>query len=66
MVDIEPNQNKINAFKDEDLVCYCFGYTKRDIENDWKHYGRSMIYRRIASKKKSGECHCAALNPKGL
>jgi hypothetical protein len=66
MIEIEPKQVKRSAFKDDDLVCYCFKYTNRDIENDFRENGRSLIYRRIASAKKSGECNCAKLNPKGI
>ena len=66
MIEIEPKKNKSNVFKDDDLVCYCFKYTKMDIENDWKENGRSLIYRKIASEKKQGKCNCATLNPKGM
>jgi hypothetical protein len=65
MIEIEPKQNKRNEVKDDDLVCYCFKYTKRAIENDFKENGRSLIYRKIAAEKKSGGCNCATLNPKG-
>lgn len=54
-----------NEFKDDDLVCYCFRHTKRDIENDLRENGRSMIYERIVAEKKSGGCNCAEENPKG-
>ncbi|PKN61613.1 MAG: BFD-like (2Fe-2S) protein [Deltaproteobacteria bacterium HGW-Deltaproteobacteria-15] len=46
-------------------IGYCFKYTKRDIENDWRENGRSLIYRKVAAEKKSGRCNCATLNPKG-
>jgi hypothetical protein len=65
MIEIEPKQTKRNAFMDDDLVCYCFKYTKRDIENDFRENGRSLIYRKVAAEKKSGVCNCATLNPKG-
>ena len=66
MIEIEPRQSKGDEFKDDDLVCHCFKYTKRDIENDFKGNGRSLIYRRIAAEKKAGRCYCATLNPKGI
>jgi hypothetical protein len=66
MIKIESNQTKWNRFQADDLVCYCFRYTKRDIENDFEENGRSLIYRRIAAEKKSGGCNCAELNPKGI
>jgi len=65
MIEIEPNYQKRNVFKDDDLVCYCFKHTKRDIENDFMKNGRSLIYEKIALEKKDGGCNCAAENPKG-
>jgi len=65
MIEIELKQNKRNEFHDDDLVCFCFKYMKRDIENDFRENGRSLIYERIAAEKKSGGCNCASLNPKG-
>jgi hypothetical protein len=54
------------AFKDTDTVCYCFGYTKRDIEHDGlDHDGRSTILERIIKGKHAGGCKCAQANPKG-
>jgi hypothetical protein len=52
-------------FGDNDLVCYCFGYTKKDIEQDYLKQGRSMILERIAAEKRAGRCDCAQKNPKG-
>jgi hypothetical protein len=65
MIEIELKQNKRNEFQDDDLVCFCFKYMKRDIENDFRENGRSLIYERIAAEKKSAGCNCASLNPKG-
>lgn len=48
-----------------DLVCYCFRYTKYDIEQDFITNGRSLIMERIAAEKKAGACDCANKNPKG-
>jgi len=56
-------QNK--EFKDEDLVCYCFGYTKKDIESDFNKNGRSIIYEKIVFEKKAGKCDCALKHPTG-
>ena len=51
---------------DEDTVCYCFGYTQRDIENDcFAHDGRSTILERIIREKRAGGCNCAHTNPRG-
>ena len=47
---------KRNEFKDNDLVCYCFEYTKKDIEKDYLDNGRSTIFERIIFEKKAGQC----------
>jgi hypothetical protein len=65
MIEIGNNLLKFNEFKDDDLVCYCFGYTKKDIEKDYLDNGRSVIFEKIAFEKKSGGCNCAVKNPKG-
>jgi len=65
MIEIETDFQKGNEFKDNDFVCYCFKYTKRDIEDDFIDNGRSLIYDKIASEKKKGECDCSKENPKG-
>jgi len=43
MIEINPRQSKRNQFNDDDLVCYCFIHTKRDIENDYLKNNRSLI-----------------------
>ena len=65
MIELKPNFQKRNEFKDDDLVCYCFKYTKRDIETDYIDNGHSLICEMIASEKKAGACNCAKENPKG-
>jgi hypothetical protein len=64
MVKIEPKFQKRTEFSDDDLVCYCFEYTKRDIEHDYSENGKSRIYEKIALEKKAGRCNCASKNPK--
>jgi len=59
------NINEQNKIKDDDLVCYCFEYTKKDIENDFNENGKSLIYEKIALEKKADRCNCASKNPKG-
>jgi len=66
MIKIEPFGKEKNDFKDDDFVCFCFEYTKKDIENDFIANGKSMILKKIALEKKNGGCDCAAKNPKGL
>ena len=66
MIEIYSPSQDINEFKDEDLVCYCFGYTRKDIEKDYvDNNSRSTILERIAFEKKAGKCECAEKNPKG-
>ncbi len=52
-------------FKIDDLVCYCFEYTRKDIEQDFIKNGRSLIMEKITAEKKAGGCDCANKNPKG-
>jgi hypothetical protein len=49
----------------DELICYCFEYTKADIEKDYVSNGRSLIMERITNEKKFGNCQCAVKNPKG-
>jgi cation transport ATPase len=49
----------------EDLVCYCFGFTKQDIKRDIVENGHSLIMEKIMTEKKTGGCDCKNLNPKG-
>ena len=48
-----------------DLVCYCFHYTRADIEDDFRRHRRSLILEKIAVEKRAGRCRCAAKNPSG-
>ncbi|MDQ1335379.1 MAG: hypothetical protein QG552_2329 [Thermodesulfobacteriota bacterium] len=48
-----------------ETICYCFGYTTEDIQNDLLRHGRSTILEGIQKEKKAGGCNCAAKNPKG-
>ena len=49
-----------------DLVCYCFGYSVQDIEEDvMAHGGRSTILEGIVAAKKVGGCHCETTHPEG-
>ncbi len=61
----ENMESKQKEFQDDELVCYCFEYSKNDIERDYLKYGRSLIMENIASEKRAGECHCAEKHPKG-
>jgi len=50
---------------EQEIICYCFGYSAKDIRNDILQNGRSLIMERIAAEKKAGGCNCAVTNPKG-
>jgi hypothetical protein len=58
-------QDMKQATGDTDLVCYCFGYSRKDIEDDFAKHGRSTIMETITVSKKAGTCDCAKRNPKG-
>jgi len=66
MIEIHSDSQGSNEFKDCDLVCHCFGYTRKDIEKDSAdNNGHSTILERITIAKKAGKCDCAQKNPKG-
>lgn len=65
MIRLSTLDQKSNEFKDDDLVCYCFNYTKKQIEKDYIDNGRSVILEKIAFEKKTDGCDCANKNPKG-
>ena len=50
---------------DNDLVCYCFGYSSEDIRRDFVENGKSLIMEKIIGEKQFGGCDCATKNPKG-
>jgi hypothetical protein len=66
MIETRSHFQEINESKDDDLVCYYFEYTRKDIEKDYLKNGRSTILEKIISEKKAGGCDCAKKNPKGL
>ncbi|WP_175476574.1 hypothetical protein [Syntrophus gentianae] len=51
-------------FKDNDPICYCFNYTKAEIEKDYIDHGRSTILEKIALANRNGGCDCTQKNPK--
>jgi len=65
LIEIRAKYQNQYEFNDDDLVCYCFEYTKKDIENDFNKNDKSLIYEKIVSEKKAGGCNCALKNPKG-
>jgi len=49
----------------QELICYCFDYSREDIIRDVLQNGRSLIMEKIESEKRFGNCRCALKNPKG-
>jgi len=71
---IKKNFTKISKMKNNNLkrrymlgnlICYCFEYTKEDIEQDVIKNKKSLIMEKIIAEKKMGGCRCAEKNPKG-
>lgn len=46
-------------------VCYCFGFTRKDIEKETAETGESTIADRISAEVKAGSCACEVKNPSG-
>ena len=46
-------------------VCYCFGFTRKDIENEIVATGRSTVAERISEEVRRGNCACEVKNPSG-
>jgi hypothetical protein len=46
-------------------VCYCFGFTRKDIQREVVKTGRSTILGRIMTEVKAGNCACEMKNPSG-
>ncbi len=46
-------------------VCYCFGFTLKDIEKEIAETSRSTVAERISAEVKAGNCACEVKNPSG-
>jgi hypothetical protein len=46
-------------------VCYCFGFTRKDIEGEIAETGGSTVAERITAEVKAGRCACEVKNPSG-
>ncbi len=67
-VDCDNLSNKTVEGKIDDniLICYCFRYSRKDIEKDFFNNNRqSAILEKIVKDKKKGRCDCAHKNPNG-
>jgi hypothetical protein len=47
------------------LICFCFGYSETDLQQDVRKHGKSLIMEKIMAEKKAGGCQCETKNPKG-
>ena len=47
------------------LVCYCFGFSRKDIEGEIAETGRATVAERISAEVKAGNCACEVKNPSG-
>ncbi len=58
---------RVGAKEDSDPipVCYCFGFTRKEIENEIAETGRSSVAERISAEVKRGNCACEVKNPSG-
>ena len=52
----------INQDQDE-ILCYCFGFTRRDIVDDLRRHGSSTLLKKITHAKLSGLCQCVDTHP---
>jgi len=46
-------------------VCYCFGFSRKDIEDEIAESSRSTIAERISAEIRAGNCACEVKNPSG-
>jgi hypothetical protein len=49
----------------EEMICYCFRYSAKDIVRDYFDHGYSTILEQIKNEKMLGNCQCGIKNPKG-
>ena len=65
MITLDSNYNEKRQLNDDDLVCYCFEYTKKNIIEDYVENGFSRILEKIKKEKSSKGSSCETKNPKG-
>jgi hypothetical protein len=58
---------RVGAKEESDSVpvCYCFGFTRKDIAMEIDRTGRSTVAERISTEVKRGNCACEVKNPSG-
>ncbi len=55
----------VKETRDPIPICYCFGFTRKDIQGEIAQTGRSMVAERITAEVKAGNCGCEVKNPSG-
>jgi hypothetical protein len=55
----------VKATADPIPVCYCFGFTRKDIEDEIAETGGSTVADLISREVKAGNCACEVKNPSG-
>jgi Zinc binding domain len=58
---------RVRAKEESDPIpfCYCFGFTRKDIEDEIAETGRSTVADRISAEVTAGRCACEVKNPSG-
>ncbi len=58
---------RVGSKETEDPIplCYCFGYTREDVQREVAQAGSSTIPARIASEIRAGRWQCQSKNPSG-
>ena len=46
-------------------ICYCFGFSKKDIEEEIRSTGKSTVAERITEEVEADRCACEVKNPSG-
>lgn len=46
-------------------LCYCFGVTRQDVQEEIQRTGKSTVAERIKAEVKAGHCACEVKNPSG-
>lgn len=66
MIKINEKKGKDSEhLRPDETICYCFGYTRKDIEEDFELHGVSKILEGIRKARGAGSCDCVHKNPKG-
>lgn len=50
---------------DSTPICYCFGFTRKDIQNEMSNPVHPSIPERIKAEVQAGRCACEVKNPSG-